>query len=452
MSFVFSRLGLLIAEVVVVLGFAAHRLRRADARLAASSSAVVVLLSALSFGGLGLLIASRAQTIEGASGLMNVVMVPMWVLSGRLLLVRELSGGVPAVHQGAAAHRDERCAARDDAARRGLGCGLARAAGARRRGWSACGWLALQAVPLAMTGSHGQEPGSTARTAGARARVDRAVPRRAAAAIGCCPDVTPGDVAQQLPASPPGCRGVDGADSRRLRVGDRARADALESSRASSATSRRRRRCPGIVAEMLSAAVDVKAMLWKTSPAATELEQVVTDWLRQMLGLDDGWFGMTTDTASMSTMLALAAARESPARAEIRELGMAGRRDLPALRVYTSELAHSSVEKAALALGFGARQRGEDRRRRRVPHARRLDLRQAIERDLASGAACRSRASRRWAPPASRASTRFPPSPTVCAEHGVWLHVDAAYAGVAAILPEKREHPRRRGPGRSRSW
>jgi len=68
---------------------------------------------------------------------------------------------------------------------------------------------------------------------------------------------------------------------------------------------------PGILAEMLTATLDVKAMLWKTSPAATELEQVVTDWLRQMLGLSDGWFGMTTDTASMSTMLAVAAAREA---------------------------------------------------------------------------------------------------------------------------------------------
>jgi len=68
---------------------------------------------------------------------------------------------------------------------------------------------------------------------------------------------------------------------------------------------------PGILAEMLTATIEVKAMLWKTSPAATELEQLVTDWLRQMLGLDDGWFGMTTDTASMSSMLALAAARAS---------------------------------------------------------------------------------------------------------------------------------------------
>ena len=82
---------------------------------------------------------------------------------------------------------------------------------------------------------------------------------------------------------------------------------------------------PGILAEMLTATLDVKAMLWRTSPAATELEQLVTDWLRQMLGLGDGWFGMTTDTASMSSMLALAAAREARPELAIRERGMAGR-------------------------------------------------------------------------------------------------------------------------------
>src|SRR6476661_5479405 len=110
---------------------------------------------------------------------------------------------------------------------------------------------------------------------------------------------------------------------------------------------------PGIVAEMLTATLDVKAMLWRTSPAATELEQLVTDWLRQMLGLGDGWFGMTTDTASMSSMLALAAAREARTELAIRERGMAGRADLPRLRVYASEHAHSSVDKASIALGLG---------------------------------------------------------------------------------------------------
>lgn len=192
---------------------------------------------------------------------------------------------------------------------------------------------------------------------------------------------------------------------------------------------------PGIIAELLSAAVDVKAMLWKTSPAATELEEVVTDWLRQMLRLDPNWFGMTTDTASMSTMLALAAARETRPELEIRQKGMAGRKDLPTLRVYTSALAHSSVEKAALALGFGSRNVVKietDYEFRMRPVA----LRQAIERDLADGMipiAC-------TATVGTTGVASIDPVPeiaAVCSDHRVWLHVDAAYAGVAAILPEK---------------
>ena len=192
---------------------------------------------------------------------------------------------------------------------------------------------------------------------------------------------------------------------------------------------------PGIVAEMLSAAVDVKAMLWKTSPAATELEEVVTDWLRQMLTLDPNWFGMMTDTASMSTMLALAAAREAHPELEIRERGMAGRKDLPMLRVYTSELAHSSVEKGALALGFGSRNVVKietDAEFRMRPIA----LRQAIEQDKRDGMlpiAC-------VATVGTTGVASVDPVPeiaAVCTDHKVWLHVDAAYAGVAAILPEK---------------
>ena len=193
---------------------------------------------------------------------------------------------------------------------------------------------------------------------------------------------------------------------------------------------------PGIVGEMLSAAVDVKAMLWKTSPAATELEEVVTDWLRQMIGLDPNWFGMTTDTASMSTMLALAAAREARPELRIRELGMAGRGDLPAMRVYTSALAHSSVEKAALALGIGSANVVKiecDAEFQMRPYL----LRAAIERDVAAGAlpiAC-------VATVGTTSVASIDPVPeiaAVCHDHGTWLHVDAAYAGVAAILPEKR--------------
>ncbi len=93
---------------------------------------------------------------------------------------------------------------------------------------------------------------------------------------------------------------------------------------------------PGIFGELLGAAFDNKAMLWRTSPASTELEEVALDWLRQMMGLDAGMSGIIYDTASVSSMHAIAAAREGVER-RIREEGMSGRPDLPLLRVYISE-------------------------------------------------------------------------------------------------------------------
>lgn len=193
---------------------------------------------------------------------------------------------------------------------------------------------------------------------------------------------------------------------------------------------------PGILAELLVAAIDVKAMLWKTSPAATELEQVATDWLRQMLGLSDGWFGITTDTASISSMLALAAAREARPELAIRERGMAGRADLPRLRVYCSHHAHSSVDKAALALGFGLEnvvKIADDDQFRMRPDA----LAAAIAEDRAKGylpLAC-------VATVGTTSMSSIDPVPAIAeitTRERVWLHVDGAYGGVLAIVPEYR--------------
>jgi aromatic-L-amino-acid decarboxylase len=193
---------------------------------------------------------------------------------------------------------------------------------------------------------------------------------------------------------------------------------------------------PGILAEMLVAALDVKAMLWKTSPAATELEQVATDWLRQMLGLGDGWFGITTDTASMSSMLAIAAAREAHPELEIRERGMAGRTDLPRLRVYSSAHTHSSVEKGAIALGIGLENvvkvpsDGEFRMR---PDA----LAAQIAADRALGylpLAC-------VATVGTTSTSSIDPVRAIgeiCRRESVWLHVDGAYGGTLAVVPEYR--------------
>ncbi|MGH7617757.1 MAG: pyridoxal phosphate-dependent decarboxylase family protein [Gemmatimonadaceae bacterium] len=193
---------------------------------------------------------------------------------------------------------------------------------------------------------------------------------------------------------------------------------------------------PAILAEMLVATLDVKAMLWKTSPAATELEEVVTDWIRQMLGLSDAWWGITTDTASISSMLALAAAREAKPELAIRERGMAGRADLPRLRVYCSAHAHSSIDKGALALGFGLENvvkiECDDQFRMR-PEL----LAAAIAADRASGhlpLAC-------VATVGTTSTTSIDPVPAIaeiCGRESVWLHVDGAYGGMLGIVPEYR--------------
>jgi|DewCreStandDraft_1066081.scaffolds.fasta_scaffold05102_3 aromatic-L-amino-acid decarboxylase len=190
---------------------------------------------------------------------------------------------------------------------------------------------------------------------------------------------------------------------------------------------------PGVLGEMLSAALNVNGMLWRTSPAATELEQVTLDWLRQMLGLPQQ-FGVIMDTASVATLCAVAAAREA-LDLGIRTRGMAGR-DLPRLRLYTSEQAHSSVEKAAIVLGLG--QEGC----RKIPtdgeYRMRADaLEDAVREDLRAG----------WRPVCvvatvgTTSTTSVDPVDEVadvCERYGLWLHVDAAYGGAAAILPEMR--------------
>jgi aromatic-L-amino-acid decarboxylase len=193
---------------------------------------------------------------------------------------------------------------------------------------------------------------------------------------------------------------------------------------------------PAILAEMLVSTLDVKAMLWKTSPAATELEEVVTDWIRQMLGLSDAWWGITTDTASISSMLALAAAREAKPELGIREHGLAGRQDLPRLRVYCSAHAHSSIDKGALALGFGLENvvKIEDDDAFRMRPDR---LSSAVAADRAKGflpLAC-------VATVGTTSTSSIDPVPAIaeiCRRENIWLHVDGAYGGMLAIVPEYR--------------
>lgn len=190
---------------------------------------------------------------------------------------------------------------------------------------------------------------------------------------------------------------------------------------------------PGILGELLAAAFNVNGMLWTTSPALTELEETTVDWLRQMIGLPENWFGMIQDTASVSTLCALAAARESLDDMDVREQGLSG---APPLTLYASDQAHSSIAKAGITLGIGLD------RVRLVPSddAFRMDpdeLGHMIQDDQADG----KRPFAVVATVGTTSTTSIDPVPEiadVCERHGLWLHVDAAYAGPASILPEKR--------------
>jgi aromatic-L-amino-acid/L-tryptophan decarboxylase len=167
---------------------------------------------------------------------------------------------------------------------------------------------------------------------------------------------------------------------------------------------------PGILAELLAAALNVNAMLWRTSPAATELEELALDWLRQLVGLPEGLHGHIEDTASISTLAALAAARH------LRSEGA----------VLCSEHAHSSVDKAARLLGLPLRKVSVDAEYRMRPEA----LAGVVEGAAAVVATV-----------GTTSTTSVDPVPEIadlCADAGVWLHVDAAYAGSAAVCPEHR--------------
>ncbi|HEX8178395.1 MAG TPA: pyridoxal-dependent decarboxylase [Pyrinomonadaceae bacterium] len=246
--------------------------------------------------------------------------------------------------------------------------------------------------------------------------------------------IQPGELLAQLPAAPPAAgQPMDAilADVERLIV------PALTNWQHPSffayfATSTS---APGIFGELLSAAFDVKALLWRAAPAATELEAVTLDWLRQLIDLPESFGGIIYDTASVSSLHALAAARES-LDLRIREDGMSGRADLPLLRIYASEQAHSSIEKGVLTLGFG------QRALRKIPTDAefRMDaaaLARAIAEDEASGV----RPCAVVATVGTTSTSSIDPVPAIadiCAQHGIWLHVDAAYAGSAAIVPELR--------------
>jgi aromatic-L-amino-acid decarboxylase len=189
---------------------------------------------------------------------------------------------------------------------------------------------------------------------------------------------------------------------------------------------------PGIEGEIIASALNINAMTWRTCPAATELETVVVDWLRQWLHLSEKFGGVVYDTASVGIMHALAVAREEAAPCTRRQ-GLTGR-DLPRFRIYTSDQAHSSVEKAAIALGLG------EENVRRVPSdpAFRMNvarLREMMAQDRKEGfqpLAC-------VATVGTTSTASIDPVPDivrVCREQKIWLHIDGAYGAGIVLLPE----------------
>lgn len=189
-----------------------------------------------------------------------------------------------------------------------------------------------------------------------------------------------------------------------------------------------------ILADLAASGLGVQGMSWQTSPAATELEEVVMDWLRQMVGLSESWTGVVHDTASTATLCALLCARERSSGFSQNGAGLQGL-EAP-LVVYASSEGHSSIQKAALLAGFG-------RDNLRLvetddSHALRLErLEDAVAADRAAGRVpCAVVAAI-----GTTGTTAIDPLAGIAElarEHGLWLHVDAALAGTAMVLPECR--------------
>lgn len=190
---------------------------------------------------------------------------------------------------------------------------------------------------------------------------------------------------------------------------------------------------PSILGEMLTATLAAQCMSWQTSPAATELEQVVMEWVRQTLGLPETFAGVIQDTASTATLVALLCARE---RATAHGFGEQGPHDAPQLRVYASDQAHSSIPKGVKLAGYGL----ENLRliESDPSFSMRADaLDTAIREDLKRG----RRPACVVATVGTTSSGAIDPVSDIaslCRQHGLWLHVDAAWAGSAAICPEYR--------------
>lgn len=252
-----------------------------------------------------------------------------------------------------------------------------------------------------------------------------------AASVPVLPDVQPGDIRALLPENPPEEKEPIGALMADL---DRVVLQGMTHWNhpnffayfANTAS------VPGILAELACAALNNNAMLWKTGPVATELETVTLQWLRQCLGLPENFWGIIYDTASVSTMHAIACAREQ-ALGECRAKGLSG---APVLRVYASEFVHSSIDKACITLGIGSENLVK------IP----VDELFKIKTDLLAEAISNDR--KRGMIPicvvpvvgttSCASADNVAEVATICEREKIWMHVDAAYAGPAAMLEEQR--------------
>jgi aromatic-L-amino-acid decarboxylase len=189
---------------------------------------------------------------------------------------------------------------------------------------------------------------------------------------------------------------------------------------------------PGVLMEFVAAALNQQAMLWRTSPAATELEEVTLRWLARLMHLPAEVSGVIYDTASISTLHALAAAREA-AIPDVRTRGLIGRPDLVGVRVYCSEHAHSSIDKGVMTLGFGLDAI------RRIPSDAEFRMRaDALDAAIASDRAAGLTPLAVVATVGTTSATSVDPVGAIadiCQRERIWLHVDAAYAGVMAMVP-----------------
>ncbi len=192
---------------------------------------------------------------------------------------------------------------------------------------------------------------------------------------------------------------------------------------------------PGILAELLTAGLGVNGMLWKTSPAFTELEKSMMNWFRKMVGLPENYWGIIYDTASTSSMHAIASAREQ-LDFGFREKGMAGRSDVPKLILYCSEHAHNSIDKGALTLGIGLdgiRKISVNDKFEMIPEK----LEKAIKEDIRKG----FKPFCVVATVGTTSTTSVDPVEAIAdiaEKYNLWLHIDSAYAGVTAMIPEMK--------------